>query len=79
LCVVSTSVLAVLMVKPALGGQFRSRLPVSLDVESREHFEQGERTFSKEGCNRPCRMKLEFFTVQFDESRDTIDDTELRA
>ena len=62
-----------------LGGQFRSRLPASIDVESREHVEQGERTLSKEEYNRPCQMKLEFSTVQFDESRGTFVDAELRA
>jgi hypothetical protein len=62
-----------------LGGQFKSRPPASLDVMSSEHVEQSERTLSKKGYNRPCRIKLGFFALQLDESRDTFDDTELRA
>lgn len=62
-----------------LGERFRSRLPDSVDVESREHVEQGERTLSKKGYNRPCRMNLNLSMVQFDHSRGTFVCTELRA
>lgn len=52
---------------------FLRHLPASVDAE------MGERTLPIKGYNRPCPMKLEFSTVQFDESRGTFVYVELRA
>jgi hypothetical protein len=39
----------------------------------------GDRTLAEEGYNRRCRMRIEFSTVRFDESRDTFVDAALPA
>ncbi len=62
-----------------LGGRFRSRLPDSVHVESREHVDQVERNLSKRGYNRTYRMNLNLSMVQFDDSRGTFVCTELRT
>ena len=52
---------------------FLRHLPASVDAE------KGERALPIEGYNRPCPRKLEFSTVQSDESRGAFVYVELRA
>jgi hypothetical protein len=56
-----------------------SYLSALSEVGSEEHLQQGERALSKEGHRECCGARLEFSSVQSDESRGTCVDTGLGA